>query len=244
MNENKNGITALVLTCLMLITPLAGAADVTTFSNGGSDVTVEVRDSAEYTNYEDGTISLPSGDTVTSASMKISTDMATHETFTSINSETAQYVWDPVYNNQQTEYSTLTDFTYHEDTVQLVSGGFSTDFERSESSFFDHTVPPVYDGTGWQHGTLSEATVINDNCNTGNDCWGTNMYDWDNDYTNDDNGGGFSYSLITPEMEVDPSSHIARFSSWHGMHWTQTNPGSNPTNTSVSYTHLTLPTKA
>ena len=231
MNENKNGITALVLTCLMLITPLAGAADVTTFSNGGSDVTVEVRDSAEYTNYEDGTISLPSGDTVTSASMKISTDMATHETFTSINSETAQYVWDPVYNNQQTEYSTLTDFTYHEDTVQLVSGGFSTDFERSESSFIDHTVPPVYDGTGWQHGTLSEGTVINDNCNTGNDCWGTNMYDWDNDYTNDDNGGGFSYSLITPEMEVDPSSHIARFSSWHGMHWTQTNPGSNPTNT-------------
>ena len=32
-------------------------------------------------------------------------------------------------------------------------------------------------------------------------------------------------------MEVDPASFIARFSSWHGLHWTQTNPGANPTNT-------------
>ena len=231
MNDNKSAITALVFTCLMLISPIAGAANVTTFSGGGSEITVEVRDSPEYTNFEDGTVTLPSGDTVTSAEVKISTDMATHETYTSINADTAQYVWDPVYNNQQTEYSTLSDFTYHEDTVSLVSGGFSTDFERSESAFFDHSVPQVYDGTGWQHGTLAEGTVLNDNCNTGNDCWGTNMYDWDNDYTNDDQGSGFSYSLITPEMEVDPGAYIARFSSWHGMHWTQTNPGTNPTNT-------------
>ena len=231
MNDNKNAITALVFTCLMLISPIAGAANVTTFSDGGSEITVEVRDSPEYTNNEDGTITLPSGDTVTSASVKISTDMATHETYTTINADTAQYVWDPVFNNQQTEYSTLGDFTYHEDTVRLVSGGFSTDFERSDAAFFDHSVPQVYDGTGWQHGSLAAGTILNDNCNTGNDCWGTNMYDWDNDYTNDDQGSGFSYSLITPEMEVDPGSYIARFSSWHGMHWTQTNPGTNPTNT-------------
>jgi len=231
MNDNNNAITALVFTCLMLISPLAGAASATTFSNGDTEITVEVRDGPEYTNSEDGTVTLPSGATVTGASVKISTDMATHDSFTTINSETAQYVWDPVYNNQQTEYSTLNDFTYHEDTVKLVSGGFSTDFERSASGFFDHTQPPVYDGTGWQHGTLADSTVINDGCNTGNDCWGTNMFDNDNDYTNDDQGSSFSYNLITPEMEVDPSSHIARFSSWHGLHWSQTNPGSNPTNT-------------
>ena len=231
MNDNKNAITALVFTCLMLISPLAGAASVTTFSDGGSEITVEVRDSPEYTNNEDGTVTLPSGDTVTSASVKLATGMATHESYTSINSETATYVWDPVYNNQQTEYSTLSDFTYHEDTVRLVSGGFSTDFERTDSEFFDYSQPPVYDGTGWQHGTLAESTVLNENCNTGNDCWGTNMFDWDNDYTNDDQGNAFSYSLISPEMEVDPSSHIARFSSWHGMHWNQTNPGANPTKT-------------
>ena len=230
MTDRKSAITALVFTGIMLIAPIAGAANVTTFSGGDSDVTVEVRDGPDYTNIEDGKVTIPSGDTVTSATVKVSTDMATHETYTTINSETAQYVWDPVYNNQQTEYSTLTDFTYHEDTVRLVSGGFSTDFERTGSGFQDIS-QPVADGGGWQHGTLAEGTVLNENCNTGNDCWGTNMFDFDNDYTNDDQGSGFSYSMITPEMEVDPGSFIARFSSWHGMHWTQTNPGSNPTNT-------------
>jgi len=230
MTDRKSAITALVFTCIMLIAPIAGAANVTTFSGGDSEVTVEVRDGPDYTNIVDGTVTIPSGDTVTSASVKVSTGMATHETYNTINSETSQFVWDPVYNNQQTEYSTLTDFTYHDETVSLVSGGFSTDFERTGSEFIDIS-PPVADGFGWQHGTLAEGTVLNDNCNTGNDCWGTNMYDFNNDYTDDDLGSGFSYSMITPEMEVDPGSYIARFSSWHGMHWTQTNPGANPTNT-------------
>ena len=96
MNDNKNAITALVFTCLMLISPIAGAASLTTFSDGGTEITVEVRDGPEYTNFEDGTVTLPSGDTVTSASVKVSTGMATHETYSTINSETAQYVWDPV----------------------------------------------------------------------------------------------------------------------------------------------------
>ena len=60
----------------MLLTPLAGAADVTTFTNGANEVSVEVRDSPEYTNNDDGTITLPSGDTVTSASMVIATDLS------------------------------------------------------------------------------------------------------------------------------------------------------------------------
>jgi len=231
MNDNKNAITALVFTCLMLICPLAGAANITTFGSNGSEVTVEVRDGPDYTNSVDGTITLPSGDTVTGASMMISTDMATHETYSSINSETAQYVWDPTYNNQQTEYSTLSDFTYNEDTVQLVSGGLSTDFERTDASFVDFTQPPVFEATGWEHGQLTDNMVLNEKCNTGNECWGTNIYDFDNDYTTDDEGGTFSYSMITPSMEVDPNSPIAKFSSWHGLHWTQTNPGTNPTNT-------------
>ena len=218
MNDNKNAITALVFTCLMLISPLAGAASITTFGSNGSEVTVEVRDSPDYTNSVDGIVTLPSGDTVTSASMMISTDMATHETYSSINSETAQYVWDPTYNNQQTEYSTLTDFTYNDETVKLVSGGLSTDFERTDSAFLDITQPAVVGGTGWTHGQLTDTTVLNEKCNTGNECWGTNIYDFDNDYTTDDEGGAFSYSMITPSMEVDPNSPIAKFSSWHGLH--------------------------
>ena len=185
MNDKKPAISALVLTCLMLLTPLAGAADVTTFTNGANEVSVEVRDSPEYTNNNDGTITLPSGDTVTSASMVIATDMATHETYTTINGDTAQYVWDPVYNNQQTEFSTLSDFTYNKDTIKLVSGGFSTDFERDEAGFQDITtgMSPSATGEGWQHGTLGDGTILNENCNTGNECWGTNIYDFDNDYT-------------------------------------------------------------
>ena len=230
MNDNKNAITALVFTCLMLVSPLAAAASVTTFSDGGAEIEIEVREGPEYTNSDDGTVTLPSGDTVTSASVKVSTSMATHETYSTINSETAQYVWDPVYNNQQTEYSTLADFTYHEDTVSLVSGGYSTDFERTPSGFFDASAP-VHDQTGWQHGNLLDSSVINENCNTGNECWGTNMFDNDNDYRNDDQGSGFSYSMISPALEVNPLSPIARFSSWHGLHWSQTNPGATPTNT-------------
>ena len=238
MNDKKSAITALVFSLLMLITPMASAANVTTFSSGESEILVEVRDSPEYTNIEDGTVTLPAGDTVTSASVKLSTGMATHNDHSTINGDTAQYVWDPAYNVGQTEYSTLSDFTYQEEIVKLVSGGFSTDFERTDAGFFDHTQPPIFDGTTWQHGSLSEGTTLNDNCNTGNDCWGTNMYDFDNDYTNDDQGSPFSYNLISPAMEVDPGSTIARFSSWHGLHWTQTNPGANPTNTYYDCAYL------
>ena len=89
MKDNKSAITALVFSVLMIISPMAGAANVSTFSGGESDVTVEVRDGPDYTNIVDGTVNLPSGDTVTSASVKISTDMATHETYTTINSDSA-----------------------------------------------------------------------------------------------------------------------------------------------------------
>ena len=230
MNDNKSAITALVFTCLMLISPMAGAANVTTFSDGSNEVIVEVRDSPDYTNIEDGSVNLPSGDTVTSASVKVSTGMATHETFNTINSETSQYVWDPFYNNQQTEYSNQNDFTISEDTIRLVSGGFSTDFERSGAGFTDATEPPLEFSPGWEHGTLADGMVLNDNCNTGNDCWGTNIYDFDNDYTNDDSGS-FTTNLVTASMEVDAASHIARFSSWHGLHWNQSGSSTNPTNT-------------
>ena len=65
-------------------------------------------------------MTLPAGDTVTSASVKLSTGMATHNDHSTINGDTAQYVWDPAYNVGQTEYSTLSDFTYQEEIVKLM----------------------------------------------------------------------------------------------------------------------------
>ncbi|MDP6870024.1 MAG: hypothetical protein QGI21_04555 [Candidatus Poseidoniaceae archaeon] len=230
MIKNKNTTAALVFTLLMLISPLAGAVNVTTFSGGDSQVDVEVRDAPDYTNIVDGTITLPSGDTVTSASFDVGTSFATHSTSSTIDSSTQQFVWDPMYNNQQTEYSALSDFTYNDDFVGLVSGGFSTDFENDRAGFEDNS-QMVIDGFGWEHTTLSEGTTLNDNCNTGNDCWGTNPFDYDNDYTNDNGGSSFSYQMITPALQVNQGSHIAKFSSWHGMHWSQTGSATNPTNT-------------
>ena len=52
--------------------------------------------------------------------MSISTDMATH-ILTTINAETAPFVWDPQYNNQQTEYSNKDLFTYGEDYVNWLA---------------------------------------------------------------------------------------------------------------------------
>ena len=118
MKDNKSAITALLFSVLMIISPMAGAANVSTFSGGDSEVTVELRDSPEYTNLVDGTVNLPSGDTVTGASMKISTDMATHETFNTINSESAQYVWDPftITSKQNSQHKAIS--LTHSDTVQ------------------------------------------------------------------------------------------------------------------------------
>ena len=103
--------------------------------------------------------------------------------------------------------------------MSLVSGGFSTDFERTNGGFSDAHLLLLMTSPGWEHGTLARwQSVLNDNCNTGNECWGTNIYDFDNDYTTDDNGA-YSASMVTPAMEVDPGAFIAKFSSWHGFHY-------------------------
>jgi len=227
MKENKNAITALVFTCLMLISPIAGAASITTFSGGDSEVTVEVRDGPDFTNIVDGTVSLPSGDTVTSASVTVSTDFATHETYTTINSDTAQYVWDPFYNIGQTNFSNQDDFTYTEDSIQLVGTGFTTDFESTDGGFIDAS-PPNAQFTTWSHGIHNDGTYLNNDCYSGNECWGTNAFDIDNDYRNDNDNSSFEYEMISPVMEVDPLSFIAKFESWHGLYWNKSGTSTNP----------------
>ena len=229
MNKNKNAITALVFSALMLISPMAGAASVTTFSGGESEVTIEVRDSPDYTNIVDGTVNLPAGDTVTGATVRVSTDMATHETYTTINGETAQFVWDPTYNIGQTEYSNEDDFTISEDSVKLIGTGFTTDFEGTRAGFQDITQNTEQLYTGWGHSILNDGQILNDDCYSGDECWGTNPGDFDSDYRNDNGAQSFEYELLSPEMQVDPLSYIAKFESWHGLYWNQTG-STNPSN--------------
>ncbi len=230
MNENKNAITALVFSCLMLIAPIAGAASITTFSGGDSEVTIEVRDGPDYTNIVDGTVSLPSGDTVTSATVTVSTDFATHETYTTINGDTSQYVWDPFYNIGQTNFSNQDDFTYTDKSIQLVGTGYTTDFESTTSGFMDAS-PPNAQFTRWDHGILNDGSFLNDNCKSGEECWGTNAFDIDNDYRTDNNNQSFEYEMVSSVMAVDPLSYIAKFASWHGLYWNKSGTSTNPVKT-------------
>ena len=103
-------------------------------------------------------------------------------------------------------------FTYGEDSIKLVSGGFPQ-ILRYKGWFHGHSD----NEPGWEHGILQD-NVLNSDCNTGDECQNTNIYDFDNDYTSDE-PSAFSRSMITPAMEVNPQAFIAKFSSWHGFHY-------------------------
>ena len=144
--------------------------------------------------------------------------MATHSIQTTINAETAPFVWDRITTNKQlTKQGSFPTTKVH---VQLVSGGYSTDFEGTNGGFRDVSQHSA-EWAGWEHGTLESGNVLNSNCNTGDECWGTNIYDFDNDYTTDKTPAYSTYSsqMITPALEVNPLSFIAKFSSWHSFHY-------------------------
>ena len=42
--------------------------------------------------------------------------------------------------------------------------------------------PPNNQFTSWNHGILNDGTFLNENCYSGDECWGTNAFDIDNDY--------------------------------------------------------------
>ena len=61
----------------MLLAPLA-AANVTNFANGTGEAEIDIRDGNPLVNINDGAINLPDGETVTGATMTISTSMVEH----------------------------------------------------------------------------------------------------------------------------------------------------------------------
>ena len=166
---------------LMVLAPFA-SANVTTFSDGSSSVDIEIRDGNDLQNLVDGSIDLPDGETVTGATMKVSTSMVSHGAHQRIDVDTIPRVWNPQYNNQLTEFSDESLFRYEDGSdatpVSLAAEGFLTDFEGTDGGFVDATEPndmPA-SGIGWEHGSL-DATNTPAGCKSGSQCWGTNLAD-------------------------------------------------------------------
>ena len=227
---------------LMLLAPFA-SANVTTFADGSSEVDIEIRDGNDLENLVDGAINLPDGETVTGASMIVSTSMIGHGAHSRIDAETdvgsgpGVRVWNPDYNNLLTDFSDESLFQYEDGTqataVSLVSEGFLTDFEGTTAGFMDATDPSTMPttGVGWEHGSLS-ATDIPGGCASGQECWGTNLAD--TNYTDDNDDGStppsylpFVVAMTSADLFVDPllKSKTAYFDSWHNL---ETAAGSQP----------------
>ena len=216
INYRNRTFSALALVALMIFSTTVAAVSVTTFSDGSSAVSIEIRDTATYTNKVDGNVDLPADETVTSATMKVSTTITSHHQHVRFDSNTP-WIWDPSVNNQQTAYSQMSDFTYAAQSLKLISNGYSTDFERTPGGFAVDLMHPT---GNWEHGTLSGGNILPDDCGSGNECWGTSVYD--DNYTDDRAAPNFDYSMESATVEVITGGHIARFSSWHGLFYNET----------------------
>ena len=74
LTGNERIKTSIFLTLLMILTPFAAATSISTFSDGSSEVVVEFKDGVNTVNTTEGGFSVPSDETITSASLDISTN--------------------------------------------------------------------------------------------------------------------------------------------------------------------------
>ncbi|MGY8698690.1 MAG: hypothetical protein ACKVHC_03195, partial [Candidatus Poseidoniales archaeon] len=95
-HNNRQLKTPLFLVLLMILAPFAAAANVTTFGNGNETADIELRDGTPFVDTDSGTIHLPASETVTSASLDISTSMIEHSAQTRVDLETMPRVWNPM----------------------------------------------------------------------------------------------------------------------------------------------------
>ena len=232
-NENRRTKIAFFLVMLMILTPLANGASITNFSSGSSEVEILLNDAEEYSDNVDGAIDLPLDESITSASMAVSSDPAIHGAHTRIDIESMPRVWNPNYNGQTTSFSKAEDFQFEDGStstpVSLKAEGILTDFESDMAGFMDGTSPPLQSGAPWSHGSLFGGAVVPTNCASGSDCWGTGLYDID--YTDDNNGASFKEILLSPTLDLSSSSAVkdpsVYFDSFHQL-MTLATSGTNP----------------
>ncbi|DAC55316.1 MAG TPA: hypothetical protein HA320_01230, partial [Candidatus Poseidoniaceae archaeon] len=104
-NENRRTKIALFLVMLMVLTPLASAASVTDFSSGTNEADILLNDASIFSNTDDASIDLPAGESITSASMAVSSDPAVHGSHVRVDIDTKPRVWNPAWNGQTTKFS-------------------------------------------------------------------------------------------------------------------------------------------
>ena len=230
--RNKKAITYLIIG-LMFLSTTATAASVTLFSDGNASVVVELRDPGNYQDDLTGAISLPEGETITSASFNVSTGFATHDDFITYDQSIMPIggggIWDPRYNNGLTTYSdanchhptNLMDcsFSAEEDYLALSALGYSAEFETGEQGMIPG---PAVDGMfNWERkmpgGGMGGMMMPPTGCAMGNYCWGTNFDD--PDYTDDSIATSFEYTLETSPIWVHPTKGSASFNSWHSLNY-------------------------
>ena len=140
-NENRRTKIALFLVMLMVLTPLASGANISNFSSGSSEVDILLNDATTYSDNVDGSIDLPLGESITSASMAVGSDPAVHGAHTRIDTETMPRVWNPNYNGQTTSFSKAEDFQFEDGSVStpvsLKAEGILTDFESDMAGFMN-----------------------------------------------------------------------------------------------------------
>ena len=140
LTGNERIKTSIFLTLLMILTPFAAATSISTFSDGSSEVVVEFKDGVNTVNTTEGGFSVPSDETITSASLDISTNPVIMSGNTRVGVESGLPIWDPVLNNQATTYDNISNFTYQDGNgaptpLSFNSESFITDFESGISGF-------------------------------------------------------------------------------------------------------------
>jgi len=109
--ESNRIKTSLFLTLLMILTPFAAASTVTTFSDGSTEVVIEFKDGVNTENTTDGGFYIPSGETITSASVDIVSTPMLYSTSNGVKGVNS-FSWDPNQNNGATTISNPGKFTF------------------------------------------------------------------------------------------------------------------------------------
>jgi hypothetical protein len=213
----------------MILTSFAAASTVTSFADGSTEVSIELKDGVTSYNSTDGGFYLPNDETITSASMNLSLDPIKYNTNKGV-SNIVSYSWDSNVNNGATQFTNVSefDFAYSAsmgNSMSLSSESLLSDFEASDFNMDNSSQYTNSQGIpiAWDYGNIKFKQIQDGpaTCFSGDMCWGTNIFD--SDYTDDYDLVGLQnrheYVISTPETYLSNNLQdpYLRFASWHNM---------------------------